>query len=127
MKRWSEEEDRLIEAYGHLGAGGVRNAIEAETGTRRTVEAVQKRASRIGATLLRYETCSRCGKRIPHMNTRWGICAECRYRDQVERHRKAEAVRRDVLNDSADAEEERWRRAAAAERQRRRRRERGRK
>lgn len=117
MRRWSAEEDALIVSMGSLGAEGVRDAIEAETGVCRTVAAVQRRASRIGATLVMYKTCPNCGKIAASLSSRTGLCGSCnqQFLANLNRERSA-AIRCDVLSAGPDKEEETRRKRAAAAR-----------
>lgn len=76
MPRWTPEQDELLYSYSSLGASEVARAIRKEVGIKHTEAAVVKRASRLGITLTRYQTCPRCGARVRRLDYR-GMCREC--------------------------------------------------
>ena len=79
MRRWTREEDNVIRAYGHMGAAKVVRLLALRLGSRRTQKAVERRASRIGASLVEYEVCVGCGRRVRRA---WpdGLCDVCHER-----------------------------------------------
>ncbi len=102
--RWTDEEDEIIRAYGQLGVGEVQQALLSDIGTERTISAIQMRASRIGASLMRYEVCPRCGRRVAEL-TRKGWCRLCSTRELINAQRVRNEQLRNEIRKGAGEEE----------------------
>lgn len=74
-------QDEYIWRNAHKGVDFVTAGL-ARLGYPRSRETVQRRANRIGVSLLRYEICSCCGARVSH--TSKGLCASCHTEQLVE-------------------------------------------
>ncbi len=102
--RWTPEQDEILFAYGQLGVGEVREALIQECGAERSVPAIQMRASRIGASLVKYEVCPKCGRRVREL-TRSGWCRVCATRELTAAQRvRNEQLRQEVLKGCAEEE-----------------------
>lgn len=77
--RWTPEQEALLRIYGNRGPEYCRNLIFKKFGVYRTVEATKRHASRIKASMTRYETCPECGRIKKKLNARTGICEACNY------------------------------------------------
>lgn len=115
MRPWSEQEERVLFEQGHRGARKCAEIIRAECGTRRSPQAVQRHASRIGASMERYDVCPVCGAKVRRLVPRSGLCARCNYRHLAEANRQA----RMRLEDARPGFEADARRKYQAERNRR--------
>lgn len=60
-RRWTREEDDVLAGYASLGAEEVTRRLRAECGSRRSVQSVQCRASRLGVSLFEHGVCGECG------------------------------------------------------------------
>lgn len=83
MRRWTREEDAVIRMFGNQGAAQVSKLLYLNLGARRTQKAVECRASRIGASLVEFDTCISCGRRVRRL---WpdGYCDVCHERRLLE-------------------------------------------
>lgn len=84
--RWSRQEDDILRDYGSLGAEACSGILAEECGTRRTVKAVQHRASLIGASLFEYHVCPTCGAKVKRLRPS-GVCMVCHEILKAERQR----------------------------------------
>ena len=80
MPKWSWQQDSVLWEHGHEGAERCATIIWQRFGISRTPGAVQRRASRIGASMLRYEICPGCGRRTREITER-GVCPICHQRE----------------------------------------------
>lgn len=87
MPRWSRQQDDVLWEHGHEGAERCAAIIRHRFGVSRTPDAVKRHAYRIGAPMLKYEICPRCGGAVAYLS-RDGICYACRQRDNAERERR---------------------------------------
>lgn len=91
MAAWTTGQDRLLFDEGHKGVVEVQRQLESKFGVKRTQQAIQRRASRIGASLSKYEICPSCGMRIDHLVRGTGLCPVCSERYHIEEHRRYSA------------------------------------
>jgi hypothetical protein len=84
---WTEEQDDVILELGHLGAWAVTEEIWRRFGIRRTVHAVEMRASRLHASLAQRSVCPRCGAVGVRLNKATGFCPLCAEKVFLERAR----------------------------------------
>ena len=91
MRRWTPEEDEVLRQYGSMGATACRRILRAELGAKRSVKAVQHRASRIGASLFAYATCPMCGRVVKRPKPS-GLCDRCHDLMKAEARDAAQAV-----------------------------------
>lgn len=100
--RWTDEQDQVLIDYGNKGAAWCRDEIERRFGIARSAEATQRRASRIGAPLAKYEICPSCGQ-AARLMSRKGLCRACNaQRLHHEQAVFATKIRRD-LSDNEEA------------------------
>lgn len=66
----------MLRQCGSMGAAECRRILRAELGAKRSVKAVQHRASRIGASLFAYATCPMCGRVVKRPKPS-GLCDRC--------------------------------------------------
>ncbi len=66
----------MLRQCGRMGAAACRRALRAELGAKRSVKAVQHRASRIGVSLFEHATCPMCGRTVRRAKPS-GLCARC--------------------------------------------------
>lgn len=78
-RTWTTDEMRVMREFAARGAKAVVRQLRSACGTRRTVAAVQKQASRMGVTLIEHYTCSVCGGTFPRrsFNKQRGMCTKC--------------------------------------------------
>lgn len=112
--KWTPELDELLASCANLGAKGARDLIEEETGEAVSVQAVQVRASRLGLSLARWDTCTRCGQPVRAEKMAKGMCPECRTRQTIARNEMREREVKDMLALGDARSEETVRRANAA-------------
>lgn len=78
--------------HGHRGAEYCRNLIYKAYGVYRSVEATERHANRIKASMTVYQTCPECGRIVRKLNRYSGSCEACNYerlwRGQVEEQEK---------------------------------------
>lgn len=74
--KWSDDQDKVLFDHGNKGAAWCRDEIERQFGASRSVSATQRRASRIGAPMAKYEVCPSCGRIARVMPTK-GLCRAC--------------------------------------------------
>lgn len=89
--------------YASLGAETIAKEIKAETGVSRSVGSIQVHAHRIGVSLVKYQTCPRCGRRQVKLNRITGLCDMCNAyerRDQAKRENAdLRALKRELEED----------------------------
>lgn len=66
----------MLRQCGSMGAAECRRILRAELGAKRSVKAVQHRASRIGASLFEHATCPMCGRDVKRPKPS-GLCGRC--------------------------------------------------
>lgn len=76
-RSWTAREDAAIRDYASLGARKVVERLRAECGSRRSEQAVQCRASRLGVSLLAHGACPACGSWTRRLDPMTGLCAVC--------------------------------------------------
>lgn len=76
MRRWTPDEDEVLRQCAAMGAAGVRRALLAELGAKRSVKAVQHRASLVGVSLAEHATCPACGRSVRRLRPS-GMCSRC--------------------------------------------------
>lgn len=103
--KWTDEQDRVLFDYGNKGACWCRDEIERRFGVSRSVKATQRRASRIGAPMIRYEICPSCGRMARLMPTK-GVCRTC----NAQRLHHEQAVFESKLKRELAANDEAYRR-----------------
>jgi hypothetical protein len=102
--RWDEEQDDVIRECCYRGAAYVAREIWLRCGVRRTVRAVEMRASRIHVSLVVQTECPECGAVGVVINRSTGLCRQCSER----LHLAEERAFGDVLEaERAAAEDER--------------------
>ncbi len=118
MAGWDDEQDALLRQFGHLGAEACREIIYRRTGVARSVDATERHANRIGASLVRYETCPQCGRKVERLNKCTGLCKTCNERHLLEGQRRHNIrLLREVRRRQEDGEYERYAREHATVRQ----------
>ena len=86
MPKWSKEQDNVLMEHGHEGAERCASIIRHRFGVARTPEAVQRRASRIGASMLKWEICIGCGAKVSKLYDD-GLCPTCHTKRLIEKNR----------------------------------------
>ena len=119
--RWTGEQVAILLLNASRGAEGAAEAL-AEAGYTRSVEAVSRKAYRMGISLVRWDVCVECGAAVPDLDGD-GLCAGCRarreYMAEVELWQKRwEEV--DAAGRAAEMEARGFRREAKLLRKRRR-------
>ena len=84
---WDEEQDDVLREVSYLGAGAAAEAIWRRCGVRRTVRAVEMRASRIHCSLALRTVCPECGAVGVGLNRQTGMCRMCTERFHLEQER----------------------------------------
>ena len=79
-------QDEVLWEHGHEGAERCAAIIRNRYGVARTPEAVKRHAYRIGAPIVQYEICPRCGSRVQHLGPH-GVCYPCRQAEHAEEQR----------------------------------------
>lgn len=118
--RWTDEQDDVLMAHAHLGPEGCCEALARETGAVRSPQSVQRRASRLGASMARLEECPRCGQLRPRLNRTTGLCETCHMSllaDRQEAVRDQLARKLEALKGGGDEEFERERKRYDSNRQ----------
>lgn len=87
VEHWTTGQEGVLRAYAHLGAEGVRDALEREYGVERSVRAIEAHASRIHVSLRQLDVCPQCGAVGVRINRTSGMCALCTERGHVEEER----------------------------------------
>lgn len=117
MPHWTIEQDEILIAYANLGASEVRKAL-LQMGVKHTEAAVIKRASRIGVTLIRYEVCPECGRKVKRLSS-LGMCQNCTAKRRTERTKlEVEKIRREIESDKVSYQVEKTYTAARVEKHR---------
>lgn len=87
--RWTKEQELILYTYGHRGAEYCRNLIFKLYRVRRSVEATERHANRIHASMTKYSVCPVCGRIERKLNRHTGMCTVCNYdhlwREQIEK------------------------------------------
>ena len=77
MAAWTTGQDDLIRELSYYGVERVRDEILKRYGIERSLQAIEKRASRIHVSLKRLEVCPECGTVGVHLNRQTGLCPRC--------------------------------------------------
>lgn len=102
MPRWSKLQDAVLWEHGHEGAERCAAIIGHRFGVARTPEAVRRHAYRIGAPIIAYEVCPRCGARVDHLSPH-GTCYACSRRELAEAQRcRNDALRAELRANAPD-------------------------
>ncbi len=105
--------------FGSRGAARCARIIYERTGVRRTPQAVKRRGYRIGACMVRHETCPRCGSIVPSLVRTSGLCRKCNYRLLAEEQREeSRRIKDELRRDAGHEQEKREYDAARRDRQR---------
>lgn len=83
MTKWSKAQDELLREFGNRGAEYCAAALRNRFGISRTPEAVRRHAYRVGISIIRYETCPRCGRAVSTVGAD-GLCGLCHQRRLAE-------------------------------------------
>lgn len=119
MRRWTREEDAILRECASMGAMECRRELRRRLRASRSVSAVKARAQRLGVSLVRFETCPRCGRKVRRVRPD-GLCEPCHQRRLAERQKaRNRELMDEISKGEADAEDEsqRARREYAAARQ----------
>ena len=86
MAAWTTGQDDILRELCYYGAERVREEIKKRYGIERSLQAIEKRASRIHVSLKVKEVCPDCGAVGVHLNRQTGLCPRCTeaYHLQVE-------------------------------------------
>lgn len=84
MARWTVEQEEILYQYGHKGPEYCANLIRKRFGVYRSAESTKRHANRIGASMMRYETCPHCGAIVYRLNRNSGLCETCNMRSLTE-------------------------------------------
>lgn len=114
-RRWTDEEDGVLAAYASMGAPEVSRRLRAECGSRRSVQSVQCRASRLGVSLFEHGVCGECGAWTRSRRAD-GLCPVCAARKSgaASRERVEAMMKVKLGKDQIDAIVRESRDAAAA-------------
>lgn len=77
MPTWTCEQERVLFEHGNQGAEYCASLIARRFHVKRTPEATERHANRIGAPMVIYETCPECGRLVRKLNRLSGLCEEC--------------------------------------------------
>jgi len=77
MVPWTTKQDSILREIGHLGAEAVQAAILRECNVRRSLHAIEHRASRIHVSLKVQQVCPECGVVGLRLNRQSGLCPKC--------------------------------------------------
>lgn len=98
-----------MRTYASLGAEFIVTEIKRETGVVRSVHSVEHYASRNGISLVKYQTCPRCGARRRKLNRNTGLCDICNVYESRDRARRKnaelKALRRELETDDEQSAE----------------------
>lgn len=104
MAKWTQEQEAILEELASLGPEAIAAEIAERTGKVRTARAVQRHASRMRVSLVRYQTCPRCGRARRRLNRWSGLCEYCNMRELRDRQQRESAeldrIRREVERDA---------------------------
>lgn len=75
-KPWTTAQLKVMREYACFGVERVRKEIFAQTGAKRTVYAIQVKASRDGVSLASFVICPACGQGVKTLK-RSGVCEAC--------------------------------------------------
>lgn len=84
--RWTEGQDDVLFEYGNLGVKECQRILRREFQANHTVSAIQRRASRIGASLFMYSVCPSCGRRVRELRNS-GLCFVCNEKHKANQQR----------------------------------------
>lgn len=116
--RWTREQDSILRELASFGAEACRDAIYSRTGAMRSVGATERHANRIGVSLVRFETCPRCARKVARLKSSSNLCSACHEIFLAERVREErDALLREIRSDGNDESYEKGRRAYASARQ----------
>ena len=96
--RWDETQTELLKRFANLGADAVAEIIAQRTGVERSPESVQRKASRMGLSLRRYEVCPRCKRDVLRLDQKTGLCPVCKLEEKAGRQ---ERFRRQLEGEAA--------------------------
>lgn len=118
---WTTGQDEILACEGFRGVDACVDEIRERFGIERTRAAVKVRASKIGASLMRYETCPRCGRKVKALKYS-GFCDLCHERALLDpRNTRKRLMREMRITDEEREKAKETKRARIAENQRRRR------
>lgn len=80
MTKWSKAQDDILREFGNHGAEYCARLIRERFGIERTAQAVSRHAYRIHVSIVRYETCPQCGRRVARLAVS-GVCPICHQRE----------------------------------------------
>lgn len=104
MPRWSREQDAILWEHGNEGAARCAAIMRHRFGVSRSAEAVRRHAYRIGAPIIAFEVCPRCGARCDHLSPS-GMCFACTRRELAEAQRmRNDALRAELRANAPDGE-----------------------
>lgn len=83
--RWTAEQEEILFQYGNHGAEYCARLIAKKFRIHRSAEATKRHANRIGASVMVYSVCHRCGNSVRKLNRNSGLCETCNYRALTER------------------------------------------
>lgn len=89
--RWTEEQEAILYEYGNKGPEYCARLISQRFHVHRSAEATKRHANRIGASMMVFSVCPRCGNAVRKLNRSSGFCATCNYRfltEQLKRTRE---------------------------------------
>ncbi len=78
-QKWTTGQDDVLRECGSQGVVECRRELYRRFGVRRSAEAIQTRASRIGVSLTAYELCPGCGRPTRRLKST-GLCDLCHER-----------------------------------------------
>lgn len=76
-KAWTIGELETLAENAHLGAIKCTDALNQQYHRKRTVQAVEKQASRMHISLIEHYTCPACGRVVPSLERKTGYCRIC--------------------------------------------------
>ena len=116
---WTTGQDEILAYEGFRGVDACVDEIRERFGIERTRAAVKMRASKIGASLMRYETCPRCGRKVKRLKYS-GLCDLCHERELLDPKSKRKRLMREMrLTDKEREAVKAAKRERVAENQRR--------
>lgn len=74
---WTTKQEQIVIEFASLGAEVIAKEIKEQTGVTRSNDSVKHYASRIGVSLVKYQTCPRCGAIVRKLNRMSGLCKVC--------------------------------------------------
>lgn len=86
--RWDDVQIEILREFSSLGAEAVADLIMQRTGVLRSASSVQRKASRLGLSMAKCETCPKCGRVMKRLNPKSGLCPTCEVKRRTERQRR---------------------------------------